>query len=229
MALTDNNMTMPVTPLYGNNNGFGGADGWWLILLFLFAFNGGWGNNGGYNGGYSDVQRGFDQSAIMGNLNGITSAISNGFANAEVSRANANTNLLQSMWNMQTTQQECCCNTRESITALAGQVATEGAESRFANAQNTRDIVTNATANTQAILDKLCQLELDAKNDKIADLERQLTMANLSASQTEQTAQILADNLRQTQALEQYLNPAPIPAYTVANPNCCNTGCGCSF
>ena len=64
---------------------------------------------------------------------------------------------------------------------------------------------------------------------KIADLERQLTMANLAASQTAQTAQLLADNNRQTAAIEQYLNPVPIPAYVVQNPNCCtnyNT-CGC--
>lgn len=75
----------------------------------------------------------------------------------------------------------------------------------------------------------MCQDKIDAKNEKIADLERQLTMANLAASQNAQTAQILTDNLAQTQALEQYLNPAPIPAYVVQNPNCCaqNYGCGC--
>lgn len=54
-------------------------------------------------------------------------------------------------------------------------------------------------------------------------------LAPNSTSQTAQTAQILADNARQTSALEQYLNPVPIPAYQVANPNCCHTnfGCGC--
>ena len=75
----------------------------------------------------------------------------------------------------------------------------------------------------------MCNDKIDAKNEKIADLERQLTMANLAASQTAQTAQLLADNNRQTTAIEQYLNPVPIPAYVVQNPNCCtnyNT-CGC--
>ena len=54
-------------------------------------------------------------------------------------------------------------------------------------------------------------------------------MANLAASQTAQTARLLADNTAQTVALEQYLNPTPVPAYMVANPNCCqqNYGCGC--
>lgn len=240
MALTSNEMVMPVSPMYGSgggNNGLGwGGDGWWLILLFLFAFNGGWGNGGYGNGGGSmpylvnnDVQRGFDQSAIMGSLNGITSAISNGFANAEISRANTNTNTLQALWSMQMAQQQCCCDTRAAITGLGGTVASEACETRYANAQNTRDIIDSVNQANRATLDKLCQLELDSKNDRIADLERQLTMANLSASQTAQTSQILADNARQTVALEQYLNPVPVPAYVVANPNCCNTtaGCGC--
>ena len=239
MALTDNEngMVMPVAPMYGGGNsgfGFGGDNGWWLILLFLFAFNGGWGGGFGNNGGAmpyvinNDVQRGFDQSAIMNGITGINNAVTSGFASAEISRANTNTNTLQALWNMQMAQQQCCCDTRAAITAVGGTVASEACETRYANAQNTRDVIENANRNNQAILDKLCQLELDAKNDKIADLERELTMANLAASQTAQTAQLLADNARQTVALEQYLNPVPVPAYMVANPNCCNTNsCGC--
>lgn len=95
-----------VTGAAGNNGsgfGWGGDGAWWLIVLFLFAFAG-WGGNGfggNYGGGggampylmssatQTDVQRGFDQSAIISSLNGITSSVSNGFANAEVSRCNA--------------------------------------------------------------------------------------------------------------------------------------------
>ena len=76
----------------------------------------------------------------------------------------------------------------------------------------------------------MCNDKIDSKNEKIAELQQQLTMANLAQSQTAQTAQILADNQRQTVALEQYLNPTPVPAYVVSNPNCCQTAsCGCSF
>lgn len=62
-------------------------------------------------------------------------------------------------------------------------------------------------------------------------LENQLNIANLQASQTAQTARLLADNAAQTTAIEQYLNPTPVPAYTVQNPNCCaqNTYCGCNM
>ena len=82
MALTDN-MTMPVAPVYGGGNmGFGGDSGWWLILLFLFAFGGGWGGGYGGNAPYvaNDVQRGFDQSAVMNGITGLNSAVTSGFA-----------------------------------------------------------------------------------------------------------------------------------------------------
>ncbi len=90
-----------------------------------------------------------------------------------------------------------------------------------------RDLLANQSANTQRILDQMCADKIDAKNEKIADLERQLTMANLAASQTAQTSRLLADNAAQTVALEQYLNPVPVPAYIVQNPNCCYNSCGC--
>lgn len=245
MSLVASEMTPADIAAVTNNNsgygdGFGGGNGiWWIIVLFLIAAMFGWGNGNGLggNGGAmpyvinNDVQRGFDQSAIMNSLGNITGAISNGFANAEISRCNANTNLLQTLNSMQMAQQQCCCDNRAGIADLKYTIATEACADRAAVNDGIRDVITNATANTQAVLDKLCQLELDAKNDKISDLERQLTMANLAASQTAQTAQLLADNARQTTALEQYLNPAPVPAYVVQNPNCCNNwngGCGCS-
>ena len=53
----------------------------------------------------------------------------------------------------------------------------------------------------------MCQDRIDAKNEKIIELQNQLNMANLSASQTAQTAQIIADNARQTTLLEQFLSP----------------------
>ena len=73
----------------------------------------------------------------------------------------------------------------------------------------------------------MCADKIDAKNEKIADLERQLTMADLRASQGAQTAAILANNEAQTANLERYLAPTPIPAYVVQNPNCCGTSYGC--
>ena len=100
MALSsDNDMIMPVAPMYGGNgNGsFGncwGGDGWWILLLLLFA-GGGWGN--GFGGGFggnevmpylwnnqtqNDVNRGFYNSNLMGQLSAINSSITSGFASA---------------------------------------------------------------------------------------------------------------------------------------------------
>ena len=243
MALTDNgsDFTMPVAPLYGGgNNGFGGgfADGgaFWLLVLFLFAFNGGWGNGFGGNAMpyvvNNDVQRGFDQSAIMSSLAGINNAITSGFATAELGRANANTDLLQTLWGIQSQQQACCCDTRQAITGVAGAIATEGAESRYANAINTRDILENANRNNQAILDKLCQLELDGKQQKINDLERDLLLSNLNASQVQQTAQIQAGQVAEIDAMYQRLKDCPVPTMPVYGMtpifSCGNNGgCGC--
>ena len=238
----------------GNDNnsgfGFGNGDGAWILLLFILVLIGGWNGNGwngnGNNGGgaayiTSDIQRGFDQSALVNGLSGITSAISNGFANAEVSRCNSQANILQTLNNNQANlstqlntiamnQQNCCCENRAGLADLKYTVATEACADRTAVSDALRDVIASNTANTQAILDKLCQQEIDALKAQNQQLQMQSYLANLAASQNAQTGQLLADNAAQTAALLQNLNPAPIPAYVVANPNGCNcrnyTGCG---
>ena len=240
MALTEGNesggMVMPVSPMGGYGGGYGfGDNGWWIILLFILLGNNGWGNGfgGGSNFVDASVQRGFDQNAIMSSLGDIQGAICNGFAGVEASANARQIADMQSSFALQSQLADCCCENRLASADLKYTIATENCADRFEAAQNTRDIIENANRNNQAILDKLCALELDAKNDKIADLERQLTMANLAASQGAQTSRILADNAAQTVALEQYLNPTPVPAYVVQNPNCCTnacgTNCGCGF
>lgn len=227
MAIGEENgggMVMPVGPMggYGSNGGFGfGNDGWWIILLFILLGNNGWGGYG-YGGGTgfvdNSVQRGFDQNAIMSALGDINSSI-NSAQMADMNRSFA----LQSQF------ADCCCENRLASADLKYTIATEECATRSADAMNTRDIIDSQNRGTQAILDKLCALELDSVKQDNANLRTQLNMANLAASQTAQTSRILADNAAQTVALEQYLNPAPVPAYVVQNPNCCtpNTGCGC--
>ena len=250
MALTDTGNGLSaadVAAVVGNGNngfGFGGDGAWWLLVLFLFAMNGNWGNGFGGNAGIpygmmttqNDVQRGFDQQAIMGGLNGINAAITNGFANSQANvlqTLNANQAAMTAGVNtLAMGLQNCCCENRAGLADLKYTVATENCADRAAVSDGIRDIIASNTANTQAILDKLCQQEIDAKNETIANLRTQLNMANLAASQTAQTGQILADNAMQTAALRQALNPTPIPAYVVQNPSCCNAGfngCGCGM
>lgn len=250
MSLTNENgsgMVMPVGPMYGGGNGgFGGmwGDGgfFWLLVLFIFAFNGnGWGFGGGNGGGITntvnaDIQRGFDQQAVMGGLNGLTSAvttgfagvnagIANGFAQAEIS---ANARQMADMnqnFALQSALQQCCCDNRAATADLKYTVATEACADRNAVTSALQEVTAQNNANTQRILDQMCQDKIDAKNEEIANLRTQLNLANLAASQNAQTAQLMADNAAQTQALEHYLNPAPIPAYAVQNPNCCTNSC----
>ena len=241
-----------------NGNGaFGWGDGgglFWIIVLFLFAFMGGWGNNGfgGGNGAVpylinnttcNDVQRGFDQQALMGGITGLTTAVNTGFANAEVSRCNSQANILQTLNSGQAAMtagmnslamglQNCCCENRAGLADLKYTVATENCADRTALADGVSRIVANQTANNQMILDKLCQLELDSFKQRNADLLAENNALKFAQSQTAQTAQILANNEAQTAALERYLAPNPVPAYVVQNPNCCatgyyNSGCGC--
>ena len=258
MSLENENssMVMPVSPLgyggYGSGLGYGG-DATWLIILFLFAAMGGWGNGfgGGFGGGQtfpwmlsnntdSLITGGFNQANTTSLLGDIQNAITTGFANAEVSNCNRSIDALQTAYTnqiaglqqdfaMQSALQNCCCENRAGLADLKYTVATEACADRAAVNDALRDVIAANTASTQKILDQMCQDKIDSKNEKIAELQQALYMKDLAASQTAQTARILADNAAQTTALEQYLNPTPIPAYPVQNPNCCNwnNGCGC--
>lgn len=201
-------MYMPVAPAnYGGGFGNGFADGWWIILLFLFAGGGfGWGNGFGGNGGgfvNADIQRGFDQSAVMtgvsgiqnaitsgfgdlqtalcGGFAGVNSNIANGFAQAEIGENARQMANMQQMFGLSNQLSQCCCDNRLATCQTQNIVQTEGAATRLAIQQQ-----------TQSILDKMCQDDIDRKNEKILELQNSLNMANLSASQVAQTATILA-------------------------------------
>lgn len=249
MAFSDeNNMVMPVSPMYGGGNGGGfgnfGGDGWWIILLLLLAGNG-WG--GGFGGGFGGGNAlGYDfpwllngQNAINGNVNagfqnamlndgitsirdgingvqnslcsgfaGVNQAISSGLSQAEIAANARQMASMQQAFSLQSQLADCCCENRLANCQTQNIIQSEGSATRFADANNTRDIITSQSNGTRAILDKLCQLELDgvkaqveAKNDRIAELQTQLNIANLAASQTAQTAQIQRGQVEATAAV----------------------------
>lgn len=210
-----------------NGSGRGGwGDGWWIILLFILL--GGWGNRGYGGSGAGNVGGNelYPWMENQGNLfNGfatLTNAVTNGFANAETAAT------ARQMASMQQFA-DCCCENRLGLANLGADIAREACADRAAVSDGIRDILAAQNASTQRIIDQMCQDKIDAKNDEIAQLRQQVNNLNLAASQGAQTARILADNAAQTVALEQYLNPTPVPAYVVQNPNCCapNYGCGC--
>ena len=213
----ETNTYMPVAPAYGGGFGDGFGNGWWIILLFLFAGGGfGWGGFGGNGGGFmnADIQRGFDQSALMtgvgniqntltsgfgdiqtalcGGFAGVNSNIANGFAQAEIGENARQMANMQQLFGVQSALQNCCCENRSNIADLKYTVATENCADRAAVSDGIRNIIENQTANTQRILDVMCQDKLDSKNEKILELQNSLNMANLAASQYAQTQQLLA-------------------------------------
>ena len=247
MALTsenENGMVMPVMPMggYGNDGmGFGGGSGWWILLLFILL--GGWNNGFGGNGGGvapvlsvdNSVQRGFDQSAIMSGLGDINGAVTGGFAGIQqslmASFANAETAAnarqmadIQQMFANQTAM-------NQGFNAVQGQLAQCCCDNRLATCQTQNTIVSDGAATrlaiqnqTQAILDKMCQQEIDAYRRENENLRTQVNMQNLAASQAAQTAALIADNTAQTQYIVNRVAPYPIPAYTVPNPSGVTTG-----
>ena len=171
-------------------------------------------------------------TSIRDGVHGISNQLCNGFAGVEQGANARQMANMQSIFGLQSQMAECCCENRAGIADLKYTVATENCADRTAAYQNTRDIIDSQTRGTQAILDKLCQLELDgvkaqveAKNDRISELQTQLNMANLAASQIRQTADIQNNIVNE-------LRSCPIPAQPVYGSQpifSCpqNSGCGC--
>ena len=250
------------------NNGFGEmGSGWWIILLFLILGNGGWGNGFGGNGGVGGlypwmnqtetINDGFRDQMLNSNITSIRDGIGdistqlcNGFARVEQGANARQIANMQTAFGMQTAMNQgfnslgsqlaqCCCDQRLATCQTQNIIQSEASATRFADANNTRDIIQSQSNGTQAILDKLCQLELDgvkaqveAKNDRIAELQRQLSDANLHASQTAQNAFISQGFSNEVDALYNRLNSCPVPTTPVFGRTPIfqcnqNAGCGC--
>lgn len=238
----------------GWGNGFGGGYGNTMIGYdFPWLMNGQQNINANTNNGFRDAMINDNITSVRDGISDLSTqlcgccgdmqmAMANGFAGVEQGANARQIANMQQAFNSQTAitgaitdlasqQASCCYENRLATCQTQNIVQNEGNQTRFTDANNTRDIITNQTANTQAILDKLCQLELDGKNDKIADLERQLTMANLAASQTAQNAFITKGFNDEVDALYNRLSNCPVPSTPVYGRTpiftCNNNGCGC--
>lgn len=121
-------------------------------------------------------------------------------------------------------------------------ISTENCADRAALSDGIRDVIASNTAQTQAILDKLCALELDGVKNQLAQAQRenvalqnQVNMATMQASQTAQTAQILAGQAAEIDGVYNRLKNCPVntvPVYGNQPIFTCpqstnNYGCGC--
>lgn len=243
---------------WGFGGGFGGGVG--MDVMYPWLSNGQKEIMQNTNDGFNTLQLANQLTGINSGVQNLSTQLCNccsdinatvnsGFANAETSANarqmanmqqafNSEIATLNGFNNINNALQQCCCDNRLATCQTQNIVQNEANATRFADANNTRDIITNATSNTQAILDKLCQLELDgvkaqveAKNDKIADLQRELSMADLRASQTAQNAFISQGFANEVDALYNRLSNCPVPSTPVYGRTpiftCNNNGCGC--
>ena len=192
--------------------------------------------------GFGDVQNslcgGF--AGVNASINGAQNAIAaqlygNQISSLERSFAAQSANT-QALSGLSSQLSQCCCDNRLATCQTQNIVQSEGAATRFAEANNTRDIIESQNRNSQAILDKLCQLELDGLKQDNANLRTQLNMANLQASQTAQTAELRQSNATQLNNLVSELRSCPIPAQPVYGNQAifsCGqnvaSGCGCGM
>lgn len=180
------------------------------------------------------------QQSITSGFGDINTALCGGFAGVNASINGAQNALAQQMYTNQIADLErsfaaqtantagmtalqsqlasCCCENRASVADLKYTVATEACADRAAIASALRDVIDATQNQTQTILDKMCQQEIDNLKAANLALQNQVNMQNLAASQAAQTAALVADNTAQTQYIVNRVAPYPIPAYTVANP-----------
>ena len=252
---------------WGNNNGGGYGMGGQPIIVNDGGNSGAYVQRGfdqaAIMSGINGVQTGINglstqlcnccadvQQSLCNGFAGVNATVNTGFANAETAanaRQMANMNqmfgaqtaMMQGFNNIQSQFADCCCENRLASADLKYTIATENCADRAALSDGIRDIIASQTAGTQRILDQLCSDKIDAKNEKIADLERQLTMANLAASQVAQTARLETSNSATVDALYNRLATCPVgtmpvygnqPIFTCPqNANTCGCGCGNNF
>ncbi len=252
----DTTMTMPVAPVGysgGSGGGFGnwGGDGcWFLIILFLFVFcgwgNGNWGGNGGMNGGVgSEVQRGFDHSSVVTKLDGITQGIcdstyalnntmTTGFSNAELSRCNQQSALMQQLFAMQMQNQNCCCENEKGQLMIQNAMERGFCQTSYNDQANTNAIIQNSHNDTDRVLAKLDAMEMARKDETIDALRSQVNALNLAQSQANQNAVFGAKiDAATAELLRRTGHDCPTAAYIVQPPtpvnfptNCCGTFTG---
>lgn len=248
----------------GNMMGWGDGS-FWIIVLFLFALMGnGWGNGFGGNGGGampyvisqnadSTIQRGFDQQAVVSGIAGVQNAVNGlaqnqcagfagvntnmnqGFSSAEISANARQMANMQQTWNAQTAidqrldtlamnQQAIGCENRQAIGDVKYAIATDGAATRA-----------NTDAKVQAVMDKLCQLELDGikqnYENRIAGMQNQIDSLQYQVNNADRNVALA----NEVDALYNRLNSCPVPTTPVYGRTpifTCNQtpnygGCGC--
>lgn len=225
-------------------NGFGGFGGnYGGMYEFPWLLNGQSGINSNTNSGFQNALLNDNITSVRDGIADISTQLCGGFAGvtaavtgaqnalaqqmytnqiADLERSfNAQTASTQGMNAIQAQLAQCCCDNRLATNDVKYTIATEACATRQ-----------NSTANTQAILDKLCQLELDGYKRENDQLRSQLQLANLQTSQIAQTAELKAGQANEVDALYNRLSNCPVPTTPVYGRTpiftCNNNGCACN-
>ena len=191
--------------------------------------------------GFGNVQLGI--AGINQNIcqtgNTITGAINNGFSAAEIAANGRQMANMQTQFGIQSAIQGGFAQNAAGTADLKYTVATEACADRSAIASGIRDVMENCNRNNQAILDKLCQLELDGVKRQVADEQREnanlrsdLQYARNQADRAAQNAFIQQGFSNEVDALYNRLNSCPVPTTPVYGRPPIFTcpqqgGCGC--
>lgn len=240
----------------GGMGGFGGfGGGFGNMFEFPWLLNGQQQISNNVNDGFRSAQLSDAVTSVRDGIAGLSTqlcgccgdmqmALANGFAGTTAAITGAQNALAQQMYSNelaslnrsfaeQTANTAGFTGVNTGIADLRYTVATEACATRTASASNTRDIIDSQNRGTQAILDKLCQLELDGYKRENDQLRSQLTDARFAASQTAQNAFISQEFSNEVDALYNRLNSCPIPSTPVYGRTpifTCNNnnGCGCN-
>lgn len=239
---------------FGGMGGFGGA-----MWDFPWLINGQQQISNNTNDGFRDAQLhdsitsvgdrlaslstqlcdccGQTQMSIANSTAGIQNSLCSGFAGVNATINGAQNAISNQLYNNEIASLNRSFAEQTANTAGFNGVQSSLCDIRYGNATNTRDIIESQTRSTQAILDKLCQVELDGYKRENDQLRTQLNMASLAASQTAQTAELRQSGATQLNQLVSELRSCPIPSYSVygnqpvftcAGPTTGNNcGCGC--
>lgn len=232
----------------GMFGGFGGGNGA-MMYEFPWLLAGQQGINTNTNNGFDTLHLSNQIEGVRDGVNNLSTqlcsstadivqSVNNGFANAEISNNARQIANMQQSYNNQIANLQafndvgsrldnCCCENRLATQDLKATVISENCSDREVLRQIGQDILVNQTANTQKIIDEIFRDRLDEKQDKIEELNRQLLMKDLQASQISQTQAITSNIYNELKNCP--VGTVPVygnqPIFTCPN----NNGCGCGF
>lgn len=226
---------------WGGFGGFGGFGGMQLGYDFPWLLNGQQQISNNTNDGFRDAQLHDSVTSVRDGVSSLATqlcgccgdiqqTLCSGFAGTTAAVTGAQNAISQQLYSNELASLNRSFAEQTANTAGFNGVQSTLCDIRYGSATNTRDIIESQTRGTQAILDKLCALELDGYKREADNLRQQLNMAQLAASQTAQNAFIAQGFSDEVDALYNRLNSCPVPTTPVYGRTpifTCQQGCGC--